>query len=65
LIRALPEGSTEFMCHPGRCGEELRSAKTRLKESREEELRALVAKDVREALAEAGVGLVSYRDLSR
>ena len=65
LIRALPEGSTEFMCHPGRCGEELRSAKTRLKESREEELRALVAKDVREALVEAGVGLVSYRDLSR
>jgi chitin disaccharide deacetylase len=63
LIRALPEGSTEFMCHPGRCGEELRSAKTRLKESREEELRALVAKDVREALAEAGVELVSYREL--
>lgn len=63
LIRALPEGSTEFMCHPGRCGEELRSAKTRLKESREEELRALVAKDVREALAEAGVELVSYRNL--
>jgi len=63
LIRALPEGSTEFMCHPGRCGEELRSAPTRLKESREEELRALVAKDVREALAEARVELVSYRDL--
>jgi predicted glycoside hydrolase/deacetylase ChbG (UPF0249 family) len=63
LIRALPEGSTEFMCHPGRCGEELRSARTRLKESREEELRALVAQDVREALSEAGVELVSYRDL--
>ena len=41
LIRALPEGSTEFMCHPGRCGEELRAARTRLKESREQELRAL------------------------
>lgn len=63
LIRSLPEGSTEFMCHPGRCGEELRSARTRLKESREEELRALVAKDVREALTESGVELVSYRDL--
>jgi len=64
LIRVLPEGSTEFMCHPGRCGEELRSARTRLKESREEELRALVAKDVREALIEAGVELVNYRDLA-
>jgi predicted glycoside hydrolase/deacetylase ChbG (UPF0249 family) len=51
------------MCHPGRCGKELRSARTRLKESREEELRALVAKDVREALTEEGVELVSYRDL--
>jgi len=63
LIRALPEGVTEFMCHPGRCGDELRSARTRLKESREEELRALTASEVRTALAEAGVELVSYRDL--
>ncbi len=63
LIRALPEGATEFMCHPGRCGDELRSARTRLKESREEELRALTAPEVRTALAEAGVKLVSYRDL--
>jgi predicted glycoside hydrolase/deacetylase ChbG (UPF0249 family) len=63
LIRALPEGATEFMCHPGRCGDDLRSARTRLKESREEELRALTAPEVRTALAEAGVKLVSYRDL--
>jgi predicted glycoside hydrolase/deacetylase ChbG (UPF0249 family) len=64
LIRALPEGVTEFMCHPGRCGDDLRSARTRLKESREEELRALTAPEVRAALTEAGVKLVSYRDLS-
>ena len=63
LIRALPEGVTEFMCHPGRCGDDLRAARTRLKESREEELRALTAPEVRMALAEAGVQLVSYRDL--
>lgn len=64
VIRALPEGVTEFMCHPGRCGDDLRSARTRLKESREEELRALTAPEVRTALAEAGVKLVSYRDLN-
>jgi predicted glycoside hydrolase/deacetylase ChbG (UPF0249 family) len=64
LIRALPEGVTEFMCHPGRCGDELRSARTRLKESREEELRALTSPEVRAVLAEAGVKLVSFRDLS-
>ena len=64
VIRALPEGSTEFMCHPGRCGDELRSARTRLKESREEELRALTAPEVRAALVESGVKLVSYRELA-
>lgn len=63
LIRALPDGVTEFMCHPGHCGPELRSARTRLKESREAELRALTAPEVRTALAEAGVQLVSFRDL--
>ena len=63
LIRALPEGSTEFMCHPGICSEELRGARTRLKESRERELRALTAAEVRTALAESGVTLVNYRSL--
>jgi predicted glycoside hydrolase/deacetylase ChbG (UPF0249 family) len=63
LIRALPEGSTEFMCHPGICGDELRGARTRLKESREQELRALTSPEVRAALAESGVELVNYRGL--
>ena len=63
LIRALPEGSTEFMCHPGLCGDELRGARTRLKESREQELRALTSPEVRAALIESGVELVSYRAL--
>ena len=63
LIHALPEGSTEFMCHPGVCGDELRAAGTRLKESREQELRALTSPEVRAALREASVQLVSYRDL--
>ena len=63
LIRSLPEGSTELMCHPGRCGEELRSARTRLKEGRERELRALKAPEVRIALREAGVQLAGYHEL--
>jgi predicted glycoside hydrolase/deacetylase ChbG (UPF0249 family) len=63
LIRELPAGSTEFMCHPGICGDELRGARTRLKESRERELRALTSPEVRAALAESGVELVSYRGL--
>jgi predicted glycoside hydrolase/deacetylase ChbG (UPF0249 family) len=63
LIRSLPEGSTEFMCHPGICTAELRAARTRLKESREEELRALTAPEVRAALRESGVELVNYHAL--
>ena len=64
LIRSLPEGSTEFMCHPGICTAELRAARTRLKESREEELRALTAPEVRDALRESGVELTNYREMS-
>jgi predicted glycoside hydrolase/deacetylase ChbG (UPF0249 family) len=64
LLGALPEGSTELMCHPGRCGAALRAARTRLKESREAELRALTAAEVREAIARADIELVNYRQLS-
>jgi chitin disaccharide deacetylase len=60
LISMLPEGSTEFMCHPGRCGEALRVAHTRLKESREREFEALIAPEVKDALARNGVQLVNY-----
>jgi len=63
LIRSLPDGSTEFMCHPGFCTDELRAARTRLKESREEELRALTSPEVRAALEESGVRLVNYGEL--
>ena len=61
LIRQLPSGLTELMCHPGRCGTDLRNARTRLKESREEELAALVAPETREAIEACGVELVDYR----
>lgn len=63
LLRELPEGSTEFMCHPGILGDELRVAPTRLKESREAELRALTSPEVRRTLLECRIQLTSYRDL--
>ncbi|MBM3746126.1 MAG: ChbG/HpnK family deacetylase [Acidobacteria bacterium] len=63
VIRNLRPGLTEFMCHPGRCGPELEAARTRLKASRERELEALCAPEVREALQSAQVQLVSYREL--
>jgi predicted glycoside hydrolase/deacetylase ChbG (UPF0249 family) len=64
LIRALPEGSTELMCHPGHATSELRAARTRLIESRERELAALTSPEARRALEECGVELVDYRKLN-
>lgn len=64
LFRRLPEGVTEFMTHPGWCDDELRRGRTRLKESREEELRALTDPRVKQALDEGGVRLASYSELS-
>jgi predicted glycoside hydrolase/deacetylase ChbG (UPF0249 family) len=61
LLAALPEGITELMCHPGRCGPALRNARTRLKQSRERELEALCAPEIRAALERHGVELVNYR----
>ena len=65
LLRTLPPGSTELMCHPGRCTDELQGARTRLKESRETELAALTAPETRRALEENGIRLAGYRDLDR
>ena len=64
LIRALPEGSTEFMCHPGAYGPDLQSARTRLKQSRQTELDALISPQVRRAVQESAVQLARYRDLA-
>ena len=63
LIGELPEGTTEFMCHPGLCTAELLSARTRLKHSRELELRALISDEVLRAIEKAKVKLATYRDL--
>jgi predicted glycoside hydrolase/deacetylase ChbG (UPF0249 family) len=63
LIRNLPEGSTEFMCHPGFCTAELQSARTRLKESRRRELDALTSAQVRQAIEESEVKLARYSEI--
>jgi predicted glycoside hydrolase/deacetylase ChbG (UPF0249 family) len=62
LIRALPEGLTEFMCHPGYCDQELRNAATRLTASRETELQSLLSDEVRKTLEQTGVVLTSFAE---
>jgi chitin disaccharide deacetylase len=63
LIQSLPDGTTELMCHPGYCTDELRACPTRLKESRQLELAALTSAQVKIAVAAAGVRLTRYHDL--
>jgi predicted glycoside hydrolase/deacetylase ChbG (UPF0249 family) len=63
VLQSLPEGSTEFMCHPGHCTEELRAAPTRLKESRKAELEALTDPEVRKALTKLNIQLTNYQGL--
>jgi chitin disaccharide deacetylase len=65
IARSIPEGTWEFVCHPGYNDADLQSAKTRLRESREIELRVLTLPAAREALSQEGIELISYRDLVR
>lgn len=60
-ILSLPDGITEFMCHPGLLGPELSRAETRLKESRVRELEALTSARVRRLVDESGVRLSPFR----
>lgn len=65
IAECIPEGTWEFVCHPGYNDAELQQARTRLRESREAELRVLTLPAAREVLATKGIELISYRDLSR
>ena len=64
IARSIPEGTWEFVCHPGYNDSDLRLGRTRLRESRETELRVLTLPAARDLLAQQGVELISYRDLS-
>jgi predicted glycoside hydrolase/deacetylase ChbG (UPF0249 family) len=59
-LRRVPEGFTEFMCHPGFCRDELKAANTRLKESRQRELDALLSPGVRRVVEERGIVLTGF-----
>ena len=63
IAQSIPDGTWEFVCHPGYNDADLQAAHTRLRESRETELRVLTLPKARDLLAQAGVQLISYRDL--
>jgi len=63
IAQSIPEGTWEFVCHPGYNDAELQSAKTRLRESREAELSVLTLPAARSVLVQEGIALISYQDL--
>ena len=63
IVDAVPEGTWEFVCHPGYVDEQLGTIRTRLRESRQKELEVLTSNEARQALAERGIELISYADL--
>ncbi|MGB0036758.1 MAG: ChbG/HpnK family deacetylase [Candidatus Acidiferrales bacterium] len=65
ILRHLPEGTSELMCHPGINDSDLQKQGTRLMAQRETELNALIDPSARKAISERGVRIISYRDLNQ
>lgn len=63
LLRELPTGTSELMCHPGYLDEALLATRTRLRNQRVTELEALTSPDTRALVTEMGIELVSYDKL--
>jgi hopanoid biosynthesis associated protein HpnK len=60
LLRNLPEGTTELMCHPGYTDQDLLNTATRLQNSRQAEFDILTDMDIRNLVASQGIRLIDY-----
>lgn len=60
LLRSLPEGTTELMCHPGFVDAELGKSATRLQASRQMEVEILTDTGIRNLVASRGIRLIDY-----
>jgi hopanoid biosynthesis associated protein HpnK len=63
IARSIPQGTWEFVCHPGYNDSDLQVAETRLRQSRETELHVLTLPAAREVLMQQDIELISYREL--
>jgi len=64
VLRQLPEGTSELMCHPGYVDAELARTGTRLLSQREIEVFALRSRLITSFLAGSGIRLVNYKALA-
>lgn len=63
ILGGIPPGTWEFVCHPGYNDRDLAGVRTRLRESRAQELNLLTSPEARQILEKNGVELTSYREL--
>jgi hopanoid biosynthesis associated protein HpnK len=63
ILQALPEGTSEIMCHPGYDDEALLGLRTRLHGERETELEALTSAQNRQLVDELEIELIPYDKL--
>lgn len=64
LVEHLPDGTWEFVSHPGYNDADLGKVTTRLRDSREKELAILTAAGIKELLQRQNIELISYRDFA-
>ena len=63
VLESVPEGTWELVCHPGYNDADLDQLRTRLRESREVELRLLTSAKARRIIENRGIQLISYREI--
>lgn len=63
MIASIPDGTWEFVCHPGYVDAELDGIRTRLRQSRAQEMELLLSPVTRDLISRQKIKLISFRDL--
>ena len=63
IVDSIPEGTWEFVCHPGYNDADLDQVGTRLRQSRVQELGLLTSAEAKEVLQRREIELITYHDL--
>ena len=63
LLENMPEGTWELVCHPGYNDADLGKIRTRLRDSRDNELAILTSPDTRSLIQSLDIELISYNEL--
>jgi len=63
VVGCIPEGTWEFVCHPGYNDADMEKIRTRLRSSRDVELQILTSDATKTTLRRHGIELISYKNI--